>query len=60
MTLNIRRLREDDAPVISLAFGRIGWSKPITQYQAYYRQQEEQKATVLVAETELTTIWSYT
>ena len=52
MSVSIRRLREDDASVISTAFSRLGWSKPITQYQAYYRQQEEGSATVLVAEVD--------
>jgi GNAT superfamily N-acetyltransferase len=50
MTLNIRYLREDDALVISLAFSRIGWSKPVSQYKAYYRQQEANQSTVLIAE----------
>lgn len=50
MQLNIRRLRNEDAPVISRALKRIGWTKTVTQYQTYFQLQQECKIVALVAE----------
>ncbi len=50
MTLIIRKLRYDDPAIISGAFARIGWEKPVSQYRACFHQQTAGESTVLVAE----------
>ena len=50
MNLTIRRLTEADARTISQAFTKIGWNKPLQQYQRYLRQQQDHEINVLVAE----------
>lgn len=48
--MKIRRLEGGDAEAIFRAFAAIGWNKPREQYEQYYRQQEEGRSIVLVAE----------
>ena len=38
-----------DAPVIAAAFTALGWHKPLSQYEAYLRQQDAGTRAVLVA-----------
>jgi GNAT superfamily N-acetyltransferase len=38
-----------DAPVLSRAFAGIGWSKPVDQFERYFREQCEGRREVLVA-----------
>src|SRR5579862_4988001 len=49
LSVVIRPLREADAVVISAAFEEIGWNKQVAQYERYYREQQEQARSVLVA-----------
>jgi ribosomal protein S18 acetylase RimI-like enzyme len=66
MELEIRRLIEDDIPVIAEAFARQGWNKPASQYRRYLTEQEAGKREVLVACEEgtfrgyLTIVWKPT
>jgi GNAT superfamily N-acetyltransferase len=41
-------MEKGDIEKIAEAFAAQGWNKPITQYQNYYREQQEGKRTVLV------------
>lgn len=50
MHLSIRKLHNNDAEIISNAFAKIGWHKPVEQYQKYYTRQENESIVVLVAE----------
>ena len=52
--VKIRRLTVDDAAVISGAFYEIGWSKPVSLYERYVREQESGDRVVFVAEVEAT------
>ncbi len=45
----IRALRDGDPEVISAAFTAIGWSKPVSQYDAYLAEQRAGVRDVLVA-----------
>lgn len=50
--LSIRTLRSNDAEPISQAFEKMGWNKPVEQYQRYYSSQQEERIIVLVAESD--------
>jgi len=62
--LTIRNLQLEDAEVISSAFSEIGWSKPVTQYEKYFRNQESRTQVIFVAELDsvfagyLTVVWN--
>ncbi|HFQ93343.1 MAG TPA: GNAT family N-acetyltransferase [Anaerolineae bacterium] len=47
--LDIRPLRESDPEIISAAFTKIGWDKPIAQYEQYLEEQRMGSRSVLVA-----------
>lgn len=49
MKLVIRPIEEENVKVISHAFQRIGWHKPVSQYQRYFHEQRKGKRIVLVA-----------
>jgi len=49
MRLTIRKLQESDIEIISKAFQKIGWNKPVSQYQKYFCEQNKDKRLVLVA-----------
>jgi ribosomal protein S18 acetylase RimI-like enzyme len=61
--LTIRNLRIEDAEVISSAFYELGWDKPVTQYEKYFRRQESGDIVVFVAEVDsaftgyVTVVW---
>jgi len=61
--LTIRNLRIGDAEVISSAFAELGWDKPVTQYEKYFRNQESGTHVIFVAEVEsvfagyVTVVW---
>ena len=50
--LEIRPLTEQDPEVISAAFTKIGWNKPVAQYQKYLVEQENGSRDVLMAFSE--------
>jgi GNAT superfamily N-acetyltransferase len=50
--LQLRLLQATDISRISLAFTKIGWNKPESQYQRYLLEQEAKEREVLVAEVE--------
>ena len=45
----IRLLEERDIPEIAQAFQQLGWKKPASQYQRYYREQLEKVRDVYLA-----------
>ncbi|ERJ11768.1 GNAT family N-acetyltransferase [Haloplasma contractile] len=47
--IQIRRLKKEDAELISKTFGRQGWNRPVELYDFYYKEQVEGKRVVLVA-----------
>jgi GNAT superfamily N-acetyltransferase len=47
--LVIRPIQKQDPPIISAAFDKIGWNKPIAQYQRYLQEQESSVREVLIA-----------
>jgi len=49
MKIIIRAIRQEDAQLISDAFARIGWHKPVSQYRRYLSEQRSKKRAVLVA-----------
>lgn len=49
MSLIIRPMAEADCKVISDAFSKQGWSKPISLYQSYLRFQAEGSKDILIA-----------
>jgi len=50
--LTIRNLQLVDAEVISSVFSKIGWNKPVTQYEKYFRRQESGDVVIFVAEVD--------
>lgn len=48
--IHIRKLKLDDAEIISKAFVEQGWNKTIKQYKKYYNEQELGKRYILLAE----------
>jgi GNAT superfamily N-acetyltransferase len=46
----IREIIEADCSLISVAFDRQGWQKPVAQYQNYWLESQQGRRTVLVAE----------
>ena len=62
--LTIRILRIKDAEVISAAFSKLSWNKPVTQYEKYFRNQKSGILIVFVAEGDsvfagyLTVVWN--
>jgi GNAT superfamily N-acetyltransferase len=47
--LSIHLLAPKNAKEISEAFSAIGWSKPVSQYERYFLEQEKGERTILVA-----------
>ena len=56
-------MTENDSPLISKAFSRQGWHKPVSQYESYWRETITGKRVVLLAQYEddfagyLTIVW---
>lgn len=48
--LSIRELSAEDPARISAAFARMGWNKPVEQYERYLEEQREGTRDVIVAE----------
>ena len=48
----IRDLIEEDCTIISCAFAAQGWNKPVSKYQNYLRESQEDKRVVLIGEYE--------
>ena len=48
-SIHVRLLEESDAPSIAAAFQTIGWNKPETQYERYFREQVAGTRTCFVA-----------
>ncbi len=63
LPLILRALNENDCEVISAAFQRQGWHKPVEQYRSYYVQQQAGQRDVILAELHgefagyLTIVW---
>ena len=47
--IQIRRMQQEDAAVISAAFTAQGWNKPMEQYNKYHAQQLRNERVVLIA-----------
>lgn len=47
--LILREITEEDCELISIAFQKQGWNKPIQQYQEYVEMQERKSRDVIVA-----------
>lgn len=60
----IRKMEYKDCKVIADAFRLQNWNKPVEQYEAYYKEQQDQKRLVLIAEYQgefagyLTIVWN--
>ena len=50
--LEIRLLNSKDPTVISAAFNKLGWNKPVERYERYFSRQNEGLQDVLVATVE--------
>ena len=48
----MRPLNEADATAFEEAFAEMGWNKPASRFERYFREQEAGRRTVLVAEWE--------
>ncbi len=48
----IRLLEDKDVEVISAAFMALGWNKPISLYEGYWKEQAKNERTVFVAHME--------
>jgi len=61
--ITIRNMVETDCQLISSAFAAQGWDKPVEIYSGYFREQNEGKREVIVAEFKdefagyLTIVW---
>ena len=61
--LTVREMTIEEPPIMAKAFRAQGWNKSQDQYEKYYREQIEDKRTVLVAELNgkfvgyLTIVW---
>jgi GNAT superfamily N-acetyltransferase len=49
MTITIRELRPEDISEVAAAFAKLGWDKPISQYEGYLTEQEIGTRTLLFA-----------
>ena len=47
--IEIKALSPEDFEEIAVAFGKLGWSKPRSQYEAYYAEQTAGVRSVLIA-----------
>lgn len=47
--IELKRLKKEDATVISSAFDEMGWNKPVEQYIRYFEEQSQQLREVIVA-----------
>ncbi|MEO1655994.1 MAG: GNAT family N-acetyltransferase [Bacteroidota bacterium] len=62
--LILREIRESDCELISQAFQKQGWPKPVSQYQQYLKYQAEGSRDILIAEIQgefagyLTILWT--
>ena len=45
----IRNMLASDIPIMTAAFARLGWNKPVEQYECYFSEQNSGKRVVLVA-----------
>ena len=50
--MQMRSLNEEDATAFQEAFAEMGWKKPASQFDRYFREQETGRRTVFVAEWE--------
>jgi len=50
----IRLLEEQDIPQIAEAFQRLGWNKPASQYERYFKEQNLGTRNVYVAFVDIT------
>ncbi|MDA3733420.1 GNAT family N-acetyltransferase [Niameybacter massiliensis] len=50
--LLIRSLKEKDAIELSKGFEEQGWDKPVSQFEKYFREQNNQERQVFIAELE--------
>ena len=48
-SIQIHRMQQEDASVISEAFTAQGWNKPTEQYNKYHAQQLQNERVVLIA-----------
>jgi len=48
--LDLRAIRETDCEVISEAFRKQGWDKPVSQYKKYFELQKRGERDVIIAE----------
>jgi len=48
--IKLREMTGNDCQLISTAFTAQGWDKPVEQYSGYFREQNEGKRVVLIAE----------
>ena len=49
MNIITRKLQNEDPEIISSAFQKINWHKPVEQYTKYLLEQQEGKRLVLIA-----------